>query len=345
MNYETNFFKDPAFNSKIAPSTQIADFGFGALGTGDFPFNPAFDSHKLNPETTNRDRNDPYPSYAPPPPEQPRPTPYGAPDASPYRAPETPNDRNDPYPSYPEFGVPPERPRPTSYRVPETQPSPSPPRRESTSSYEPEDFQSHFAFPEFDSLRDGGGVKRNDVKSSKDFDNFVLHADEGPSQLPPTLYHEDLNKKPHLFTADPYGKHPHHEPEPYHDPYHQPEPHHDPYHSEPHHDVYHSEPHHDVYHSEPHHDVYHHPAAPHSDYHHPEPEPYHPPPPKPKAPVLLEKRPYEVKEIKALPVALHDTYTNFDCRKAPYPNRHYADPESGCQVFQSKQTQSCSRFK
>lgn len=49
--------------------------------------------------------------------------------------------------------------------------------------------------------------------------------------------------------------------------------------------------------------------------------------------MLLEKRPYEVKEIKALPVALHDTYTNFDCRKAPYPDRHYADPESGCQIY------------
>ena len=99
--------------------------------------------------------------------------------------------------------------------------------------------------------------------------------------------------------------------------YHHPEPHHDPYHPEPHHGGYH-EPHHDPYHAPP----------PHSEYH--EPEPYHPPAPKI---VLLEKRPYEVKEIKALPVALHDTYTNFDCRKAPYPDRHYADPESGCQVF------------
>ena len=290
--------------------TQIEDFGFGALGTGDFPFNPAFDSHKLTPETTNR--NDPYPSYAP------------------TRSP--PDNRNDPYPSYAPPPPEPERPRPTPYR--DQTSSPLPPRRESIS-LEPEFAQ--FSFPGFDSLRDGG--VKNDVKSSKDFDNFVLHKDEGPSQHP-TLYHEDLNKKPHLFTADPYGKHPHHEPEPYHDPY-KHEPHHDPYHPEPHHDVYHPEPHHDPYHPEPHHDVYHpephhdpyHPEpyhAPHSDYH--EPEPYHEPY-KPKAPVLLEKRPYEVKEIKALPVALHDTYTNFDCRKAPYPDRHYADPESGCQVF------------
>jgi hypothetical protein len=47
---------------------------------------------------------------------------------------------------------------------------------------------------------------------------------------------------------------------------------------------------------------------------------------------LLKNRPHEVKEIKSLPVSLHTAYTSFDCRKAPYKDRHYADPEAGCQV-------------
>ena len=49
-------------------------------------------------------------------------------------------------------------------------------------------------------------------------------------------------------------------------------------------------------------------------------------------PILLEKRPYEVKEIKAVPIVTHETYTKFDCRNVPYPDRHYADPEAGCAV-------------
>ena len=285
----------PSSNSKCSSSTQIADFGFSALGTGDFPFNPAFDSHKLTaPETDSR--NDRFPTFDLQPEPEPRPPP-----PAPSRGPT------------PSFAPPP------------------PPRRESIPLEQP-DFPE-FSFPGFDSLRDGGF--KDDVKASKDFDDFVLHEEVLPPAHP-TLYHEDLNNKPHLFTADPYGAHPHHAP--HHDPYHAPhhEPHHDPYHA-PHHEFHHDPAlvgfHQGGYH-EP--DPYH---APHSGYH--EPEPYHAP--KPKQPVLLEKRPYEVKEIKALPVALHDTYTNFDCRKAPYPNRHYADPESGCQVFQSKQT-PCSRF-
>ena len=55
-------------------------------------------------------------------------------------------------------------------------------------------------------------------------------------------------------------------------------------------------------------------------------------PPKIVGPVLLEKRPYEVKEIKAVPIVTHKTYTKFDCRNVPYPDRHYADPEAGCAV-------------
>ena len=60
---------------------------------------------------------------------------------------------------------------------------------------------------------------------------------------------------------------------------------------------------------------------------------YGPPKPyTPKGPVMLEKRPYEPKEIKPVTITTHDTYTGFDCRKVPYPDRHYADPEAGCTV-------------
>ena len=60
---------------------------------------------------------------------------------------------------------------------------------------------------------------------------------------------------------------------------------------------------------------------------------YGPPKPyKPKGPVMLEKRPYEPKEIKPVTITTHETYTGFDCRKVPYPDRHYADPEAGCTV-------------
>jgi len=61
-----------------------------------------------------------------------------------------------------------------------------------------------------------------------------------------------------------------------------------------------------------------------------EPEPYKPP--KPKGPVLLEKRPYEVKSVQPLPITVAESYTSFDCRNL-YPGRHYADPETGCQVY------------
>ena len=52
----------------------------------------------------------------------------------------------------------------------------------------------------------------------------------------------------------------------------------------------------------------------------------------PVGPVLLEKRPYEVKAVQELPISVAQSYTGFDCRTVPYPDRHYADPEAGCQV-------------
>jgi len=66
------------------------------------------------------------------------------------------------------------------------------------------------------------------------------------------------------------------------------------------------------------------------------PEPYAPPKPayqKPVGPVLLEKRPYEVKSVQPLPVTVAESYTGFDCRSVPYPDRHYADPEAGCEIY------------
>ena len=59
------------------------------------------------------------------------------------------------------------------------------------------------------------------------------------------------------------------------------------------------------------------------------PEPAYPP--KPVGPVLLEKRPYEVKSVQPLPITVSESYTSFDCRSL-HPGRHYADPETGCQV-------------
>ena len=61
-----------------------------------------------------------------------------------------------------------------------------------------------------------------------------------------------------------------------------------------------------------------------------EPEPYYPP--KPVGPVLLEKRPYEVKSVQPLPITVSEPYTSFDCR-SKHPGRHYADPEANCQVM------------
>ena len=51
----------------------------------------------------------------------------------------------------------------------------------------------------------------------------------------------------------------------------------------------------------------------------------------PVGPVLLEKKPYEVKTVQALPITVAETYTTFDCR-GKYANRHYADTEAGCEV-------------
>jgi len=53
----------------------------------------------------------------------------------------------------------------------------------------------------------------------------------------------------------------------------------------------------------------------------------------PVGPVLLDKRPYEVKSVQPLPITVAETYTGFDCRSKPYQNRHYADPEAGCEIY------------
>ena len=64
---------------------------------------------------------------------------------------------------------------------------------------------------------------------------------------------------------------------------------------------------------------------------------YTPPPyipPAPVGPVLLKTRPYEVKSVQPLPITVSETYTSFDCRSKPYPGRHYADEEAGCEVIE-----------
>ena len=85
------------------------------------------------------------------------------------------------------------------------------------------------------------------------------------------------------------------------------------------------------------------PPESYDSYYEPPNDPYYEPPPpsyeapepyKPKGPVLLEKRPYEVKSVQPLPITVAESYTSFDCRSL-YPGRHYADPETGCQVRHS----------
>ena len=82
---------------------------------------------------------------------------------------------------------------------------------------------------------------------------------------------------------------------------------------------------------EPPHDSY---GPPLSDSYGPPPSDSYgaPPPYKPVGPILLEKRPYEPKEIKPVVIITEQTYTSFDCRKVPYPDKYYADPEAECRV-------------
>jgi hypothetical protein len=175
---------------------------------------------------------------------------------------------------------------------------------------------------------------------------------------PPTSYHEPEPYHPPTSYHEPEPYHPttsYHEPEPYHptSAYHEPEPYHPPtsYHEpEPYH------PHTSYHEPEPYHPPtsYHEPEPYHPPTGYHEPAPYHPPTSdygvpasdygapatgygapayKPVGPVLLEKRPYEPKDIKPVVITTHETYTSFDCRKVAYPDRHYADPEAGCAIY------------
>merc|ERR1719188_1793324 len=69
-------------------------------------------------------------------------------------------------------------------------------------------------------------------------------------------------------------------------------------------------------------------------YGHPKPAPAYgaPKPYIPKEPVLLAKRPHEVKEIRPVEIVTHDTYTNFDCRGKKYEHI-YADVEADCKIY------------
>ena len=138
-------------------------------------------------------------------------------------------------------------------------------------------------------------------------------------ELPPSTYqepyqqpYEEPYKDPYQDTyQEPYQK-------PYQEPYQEP---YQPYIEPPSYDY---SPGYDY--SPPANDAY---APPAPTY---EPEPYLAP--KPVGPVLLEKRPYEVKSVQPLPITVAETYTSFDCRNK-HPGRHYADPEAQCQVTQT----------
>merc|ERR1712226_1595046 len=166
-----------------------------------------------------------------------------------------------------------------------------------------------------------------------------------------SLHTDPAPHVPSFYEPEPYKPAPpatYHEPEPYHPAppatYHEPEPYHPGTYHEP--EPYHPAPPATYHEPEPYHPAPE-PYHPPSTYH--EPEPYHPPssdygappssdygapkPYKPKGPVMLEHRPYEPKEIKPVTITTHEAYTAFDCRKVPYPDRHYADPEVGCSIY------------
>jgi len=54
---------------------------------------------------------------------------------------------------------------------------------------------------------------------------------------------------------------------------------------------------------------------------------------KPAGPVLLQHRPNEVTRIQPVPITINEDYSKFDCRNVPFSNRHYADPDTGCQIY------------
>ena len=191
--------------------------------------------------------------------------------------------------------------------------------------------------------------RQNDPFSFPDFSDAFPFNDPFDSQKEyhgsfnsPSLTHLDddlysgysppLKLKPHYHpTPEPYAPAPYepapYEPAPYapapapYVPPHTPDYHPDPYAPPPKPDYHAVDPYH---------------PAPKPDYHPAEPAGYGPPPKpayeKPVGPVLLEKRPYEVKSVQPVPITVAEGYSKFDCRSVPYPDRHYADPETGCQV-------------
>ncbi len=186
--------------------------------------------------------------------------------------------------------------------------------------------------PIFDShkLSAAGDVSEsNDITNDFDLPDFLPDAPVESKSKPLSNFGD---VKPDLLTVDPYHKFaPSYEstshPDPYgpvhNDPYDKPDPY-KPVHN----------PYEDPYKPPVVHDSSYKPPVVHdSSYKPPIHDSYGPPVSyKPKGPVLLDKRPHEVTEIKSLPVSVDQTYTNFDCRKVPYPDRHYADPDAGCQV-------------
>ena len=178
---------------------------------------------------------------------------------------------------------------------------------------------------EFDSYNEGPTYLNDGYEGGGDYGSPYHPGDED-------AYH-DPEFGPEYHPPNPYEEF--HSPIPPHEEYYEPVPVHEDYgHPVPIvHDEYGPVPIHDEYGPVPVHDDY----GPPSDGYGPPSSDYGAPsadygPPKPVGPILLDKRPYEVKEIKAVPIVTHETYTKFDCRNVPYPDRHYADPEAGCAV-------------
>jgi len=166
------------------------------------------------------------------------------------------------------------------------------------------DFSSNFPFnPDFDSLKTGGSPTSSNTPFDSQYnslfdDPFSSDADYdySPGYSPPLKLKPGYSPEPTYSPEPSYGPSPSYAPEPAYNPY-APEPTYAPAGYKP-----------NSYNPEPAYSA-------------------------PVGPVLLEKRPYEVKSVQELPISVSKAYTGFDCRAVPYPDRHYADPEAGCQIY------------
>ena len=213
-----------------------------------------------------------------------------------------------------------------------------------------EDYSLDFPYnPVFDPIKISGSSEGNRQQQSKYTNPYAAIYDslfKKPTKAPVKKSSKDTYKYIDIedgnLTPEPYDPYYNPPPADSYDPYYNPPPadnyNPDPYYSPPPAPTYQEpapyEPPQEVYNAydpppppETPYDPYYDAPAPPS---YAAPEPVYPP--KPVGPVLLEKRPYEVKSVQPLPITVSESYTSFDCRSL-YPGRHYADPETGCQVL------------